>query len=93
LIETYEIALHINFQPALIKPFLKIVCKYLFRYNHSILSLKQLVLIIAKTALSTTSLRTLERIFSSKELMEALNFNIILKWWENSAERKVDSKN
>jgi len=36
-----------------------------------------LILIIAKTALSTTSLRTLERILSSKELMESIYINII----------------
>lgn len=32
-------------------------------------------------ALTTTSLRTLERIFQSKELMDSLNANIIETWW------------
>ena len=81
IIEAYEIAFYINFQPVLVKPFIKIVCKYLYKHQAQLPLLRQILLIIAKVALTTTSLRTLERIFQSKELMDALLANVIEVWW------------
>lgn len=40
IIEAYEIALHINFQPVLVKKFIKLICKYLTKYQASIPCLK-----------------------------------------------------
>lgn len=93
VIEAYEIALYVNFQPVLIKKFLKVVCKQLLTHQASVPCLKQIVTIISKAALTTTSLRTLERIFQSKELMDALKLNIIDTWWAPYSEANKPASN
>tara|TARA_B110000285_G_C14752684_1_gene435918 strand:+ start:62 stop:451 length:390 start_codon:yes stop_codon:yes gene_type:complete len=81
LISAYEIGFHINFQPLLVKRFVKIVGKYLQKHQDSVVKVQQLVTILSKVALSITSLRTLERIFNSKELMDALAKHVVWRHW------------
>lgn len=47
-----------------------------------------MVLILNKTVLTSTSLRMLEKIFESEELMRAIKVNVIDTWWINYKESK-----
>ena len=73
-IGAYEIAFHVNFQPALVDDFLSIVSGAIAKNINSIHALRQTVRIINKTALSCTSLQMIERFWSSKELMDSIQF-------------------
>ena len=47
-----------------------------------------MVLILNKTVLTSTSLRMIEKIFESEDLMKALKVNVVDAWWTNYKESK-----
>lgn len=82
LIEAYEIGFYINFQPALIKLFLKTIVRYLSKFNKDIDRIQQIVNILSKVAITVTSLRTLERMFNNEALMNALDNQVMGRYWQ-----------
>jgi len=55
--------------------------KYLYKHSTNVLKLTQLVHIMNKTALTLTSLRSIEKLFHSKELMAAIKEYIVVQNW------------